>query len=90
VVFYDRIPRDITESLFHRGSILAHVITHEITHVLQGIERHSATGVMKARWNPEEFRSMTFRPLAFEPGDIDLIHIAMRRRETSQAGPPVL
>ena len=30
------------------GHVLAHVSAHEITHVLEGIARHSASGIMKA------------------------------------------
>jgi len=70
--------------------ILAHVMTHEITHVLQGIERHSATGVMKARWDAKDFLNMTFSPLPFTVDDIDLLHTALRLRQTSQARQPVL
>jgi hypothetical protein len=28
--------------------VLAHVLVHEITHILQGIDRHSESGVMKS------------------------------------------
>jgi hypothetical protein len=54
--------------------VLAHVLVHEITHVLQGVNRHSETGVMKAHWNIEERRQMTFKALAFDPEDIRLLH----------------
>jgi hypothetical protein len=30
------------------NALLAHVMAHEITHVLEGIDRHSSEGVMKA------------------------------------------
>ena len=32
------------------GTVLGHVMAHEIAHVLEGASRHSAEGVMKARW----------------------------------------
>jgi hypothetical protein len=90
VVLYDRILTRTRDNPLHRPMILAHVLTHEITHVLQEIDRHSATGVMKARWDAKDFLDMTFSPLPFTSNDIDLLHIALRRRETGQAGPPVL
>jgi hypothetical protein len=45
-VFLDRV-----ENLNPEGGphLLAHVLVHEITHILEGINRHSATGIMKAR-----------------------------------------
>jgi hypothetical protein len=90
VVLYDRILTRTRDNPLHRPMILAHVLTHEVTHVLQGIDRHSATGVMKARWDAGDYRDMTFSPLPFTPTDIDLIHIALRRRQTSHAATPVL
>jgi hypothetical protein len=66
--------------------ILAHVLTHEITHVLQEIDRHSATGVMKARWDAKDFLDMTFSPLPFTSNDIDLLRIALRRSSAARDG----
>jgi|NGEPerStandDraft_6_1074524.scaffolds.fasta_scaffold131110_1 hypothetical protein len=61
-VFFDRI-----EESERPSTVLAHVIVHEITHVLQGISRHSDAGVMKARWNGRDFGGMGFTPLPFTP-----------------------
>ena len=47
-VFLDRILLNRRQS--SANALLAHVMLHEITHVLQGIDRHSAEGVMKAHW----------------------------------------
>jgi hypothetical protein len=55
------------------GILLGHVLAHEIAHVLQGVARHSADGVMKARWSKEDLEIMQLRPLQFEAFDIDLI-----------------
>jgi hypothetical protein len=44
-VFFDRIQGDASPD-----KLLAHVMAHEVTHLLQGVSRHSETGVMKARW----------------------------------------
>jgi hypothetical protein len=48
-------------------------MTHEITHILQGISRHSLTGVMKAHWDAHDFAQMAYQPLPFAPEDVDLI-----------------
>jgi hypothetical protein len=60
--------------------VLAHVMTHEITHILQGIARHSEMGVMKALWDSHDFLQMTKEPLPFTPEDIALIARGVRLR----------
>jgi hypothetical protein len=54
--------------------LLAHVLAHEITHALQGIGRHSATGLMQARWTESDYQQMMVEALPFEPIDVDLIY----------------
>ena len=76
-VFWDRIQKTHPASA---GVVLAHVLVHEITHILQRIERHSESGVMKARWTVEDYAEMTWRPLPFTPEDIKLIHSGLAKR----------
>ena len=78
-VFIDRI-----EQMRAPSNVLAHVMVHEITHFLQGIGRHSATGVMKEVWTAADFGGMRLRPLSFTPLDIDLIYSALAAGRTSQ------
>jgi hypothetical protein len=75
VVFLDRI-----QELNRNGgpSVLAHVLVHEITHVLEGIDRHSATGIMKARWNDRDYCEMRRKPLVFAQEDIKLIYDGLK------------
>jgi hypothetical protein len=68
------------------GILLAHVLVHEITHVLQGVDRHSAQGVMKAHWDIPDFRAMQMHPLPFDDLDVLLIHAGVRR---STVGEPL-
>jgi hypothetical protein len=74
-VFYDRIQEAVLPDL--TPNLLAHVLAHEITHILQGTDAHSATGVMKARWTFEDYRSMRSRPLSFTEEDVQLIHFGL-------------
>jgi len=69
-VFYDRIAR--IQSL-KPSALLAHVLVHEITHVLQGVNRHSHTGVMKARWEALDMEGMVRKWLPFTTTDVKLI-----------------
>ena len=72
VIFYDRVQQAVRPA--DVACLLAHVLVHEITHILQGIQRHSDQGVMKAAWDGSDYVAMTWKPLAFASHDIELIH----------------
>jgi len=55
------------------GSLLGHVLAHEMGHILQGVSRHSYEGVMKARWSLHDTRVMAFQRMRFSDEDRDLI-----------------
>jgi hypothetical protein len=77
-IFLDRVQQTI-----ERGKVpclLAHVMAHEIAHMLQGVSRHSLTGVMKARWDQDDYSQMAWRPLEFTKGDILLMQLGMQAR----------
>ena len=79
-VFYDRVQAATEPEL--TPNVLAHVLAHEITHVLQGTCRHSDRGVMKARWNHEDYMEMRLKPLSFTEEDVQLIRAGLVRRAT--------
>ena len=54
-----------------RGRLLAHVLAHEISHILQGTNRHADSGVMKTGWSNVDYEAMARAPLAFTPFDIE-------------------
>jgi hypothetical protein len=60
--------------------VLAHVIVHEVAHMLQGLAYHSDTGVMKAWWSPKDYEQMERAPLAFTAHDIHLIQLGLAKR----------
>ena len=77
-VLYDRIRRPCDP--FMTAAILGHVLAHEIGHVLQGVCRHSDSGVMKAWWDAADYRRMRDQPLAFTSWDAELIHQGIKAR----------
>jgi hypothetical protein len=81
-VFYDRINLAYPEAV---RCLLALVLVHEITHILQGSDHHSDSGIMKARWNLEEYLLLETKPLAFTREDIDLIYIGLKARASRLA-----
>lgn len=86
-VFYDRITRagkQVPEPI-----LLGHVLTHEITHILQGTPRHSDHGMMKRRWDGKDYSQMSRKWLEFEGEDIGLIHEGLGEKVVrTQAGQP--
>jgi len=81
-LFYDRIEEGPVVST---ASVLAHVMVHEITHLVQGIDLHSDSGVMKAHWSERDLVDMAVKPLAFTPLDVQLINSGLRSRAARQA-----
>jgi hypothetical protein len=75
VVFWDRMEHGPIPT-----QLLANVMVHEITHIAEGICHHSETGVMKANWTEEDFKTMKTHPLMFAAEDVDLIHRGLAAR----------
>ena len=82
-VFFDRILGADPKLL---PSLLAHVIVHEITHILQGIDRHSASGIMKARWDTADYMRMKRGQLQFTGADLEIIHAGLANWEAKETG----
>jgi len=78
VVFADRVKETVDPHLV--PTLLEHVLAHEITHVLEGVDRHSETGVMKAHWTRHDYRAMADQSLEFTPADVELIQNRLAHR----------
>ena len=78
VVFADRVRK--SASHVTASALLAHVLAHEIAHLLQGIARHSETGVMRERWQTDDYQRMAWQPLSFTELDVSLIHAGIATR----------
>jgi hypothetical protein len=79
VIFYDRVHATVIDP-DRATALMAHVMAHEITHVLEGVSRHSEEGVLKAHWTPADFSQMCVKPLKFADEDIALIHLGIEKR----------
>lgn len=80
-VFYDRVQSMATRDLVPK--LLGHVLAHEITHILEGVNHHSPEGIMKAHWTGEDIAKMAYKPLPFDPADVQLVHLGFGRRSTA-------
>jgi hypothetical protein len=85
VVFWDRVEHGIAPP-----HLLAHVMVHEITHIIEGVCRHSESGIMKARWTDEDNKAMMIRPLTFTEEDVILIQNGLKARASVEHPPVVI
>ena len=76
-VFYDRVRN---ARPYATAILLAHVLVHEITHVLEGTDRHSEEGVMKAQWTVDDLVQMVYKPLPLDPLDVLLLRKGLANR----------
>jgi hypothetical protein len=83
-VFYDRI-KEAAQIEFWDVSLLAHVFVHEIAHILEGSEKHSDGGVMKATWSQKDITSMRWRPLVFSQEDVEAIKAGLAERADAES-----
>ena len=81
-VFYDRIAQADPALL---PALMANVIVHEMTHILQGIDRHSASGVMKAVWTSSDYTLMKRGLLRFTALDVEMIRAGFAARTAGGA-----
>lgn len=81
-IFYDRVEPLLRLSHAPEATLLGYVLAHEIAHVLQGIARHSETGVMRAHWTDSDFEQMRNRVLPFAAEDVQLIRQRLALRDT--------
>jgi hypothetical protein len=77
-VFYDRVQSATLPARI--PTLLAHVLVHEITHIVQGTDQHSRVGVMKARWEPEDYSQMARSLLDFTEEDLPGIRNGLAAR----------
>jgi hypothetical protein len=78
-VFLDTIRARADASQVDEYKITAHVLAHEIGHLLEGIDHHSGDGIMKACWTRDDYRTMARQPLAFAEEDLEMIRSRLEK-----------
>lgn len=76
-IFLDRLEPMAASNPAGLAYLLGHVLAHEVAHYLEGIVRHSESGVMKAFWTPQDIQAMMYKPLRFTDDDRDLLELAL-------------
>jgi len=77
-VLYDRVRATVAPDM--QAHLLAYVLAHELTHMIEGVTRHSEAGVMKAHWTAEDYVAMSTGGLAFAAEDVRLVEQGMALR----------
>ena len=78
-VFYDRLEPIFEEHQAFAGSIFGHVLAHEIAHVLERVDAHAETGLMRSQWGENDFVSMKFNAFRFAPEDAQTIRESVEK-----------
>ena len=88
-VYNDRVRRFLADHPSLTAVAAGYVLAHELAHVMQGIARHSDSGILKARWSREDYKEMTIHKLAFTSSDAVLIHqgLTLRLTEVESVSP---
>jgi hypothetical protein len=76
-IYLDRMPPMSNGNAY---TYWAHVLVHEITHLVQVSDQHAASGVMKAHWNARDLADMRMTPLPFTAFDIRLLQAGVAHR----------
>jgi hypothetical protein len=82
-IFLDRVEKSVNAR--EVSSLLAHVIVHEVTHVVERSDGHSE-GIMKERWDRSDYSQMRRGPLAFSETDIAQIRLSLSLRRERKPG----
>jgi hypothetical protein len=64
--------------------LTAHVLVHEIAHVLQRLSRHSESGILKAKWTRADLELMARGHLPFTPRDVELIRAGLESHRSGR------
>jgi hypothetical protein len=80
-LFFDRVHEVSRKRPSIECPLLAHVLVHEIAHLLQGRTVHSNGGVLKSPWGQKEYdQMMSSDGLAFTPEDVSWIRSGLAAR----------
>jgi hypothetical protein len=72
MVFLGRV-RTMAGDPRRESELLGYVLVHEITHLIQGSDVHTAEGIMKERWNQADREAIYRKRLSFSPEDLPRI-----------------
>jgi len=72
-VFMNRVGEQTDVEKIGLDQVLGHAIAHEIGHILLGSNSHGSSGLMKAKWGPEDIKRAGKGDLLFTPEQAQVI-----------------
>jgi hypothetical protein len=82
-VFFIEVQRLGTNARVNVPELLGHVIAHELGHLMLGTHAHSASGIMRPRWEDAELNLLVRGNLLFNPEQVKVMRARMRPTDTS-------
>jgi len=84
-IFYHRVEELVQQRRLqeHKARILGLAMAHELGHLLLPFHSHSRTGIMRAKWNRQDFQLAALGNLDFTPKQAELIRSEVLRRSAS-------
>jgi len=80
-IFWDRIQYEANNLRVPVPEVLAHVIAHEIGHLLLGPNSHAPAGIMAAKWRFRDLINIFQGGLRFTPQECDRINAEVMKRQ---------
>ena len=82
-VFWEKLGKISARYMCPLGNLLAHVLAHEIVHILQARDYHAGTGLMRSSWTARDYFQMMRGHLPFTQTDIQLVREGIEFRAAS-------
>jgi hypothetical protein len=82
-IYFDRVRNSCRPS--DVPVFLGHVMAHEIVHILEGVARHSPTGLMKSRWRDKDYVQIQHGGLRLSKWDVSLIEMGLAKHSLASA-----
>jgi len=73
----DRVEKLLQSYSSVAHNLVAYVFVHELAHVMQGSDYHSADGILKANWSRQDLEAMSSGRFSFAEGDMRRIHAGL-------------
>ena len=83
-IFYRNVLEVAADGVADKSQVLGHAVVHEIGHLLLGPNSHTASGIMRGRWNKQDLETIAKGHLAFSEQQSQRIREEIRKRSAVQ------
>jgi hypothetical protein len=88
-VFMNRVEEQTNVEKIGVDQMLGHAIAHEIGHLLLGSNSHNSSGLMKAKWGPQDMKSAAKGNLLFTPKQARRMRANLSKHLARISGPRI-